>query len=130
MGTNQQYLENLSSCIQISHCSPKQSQRRWGPAKHKRKISDRLEIHSPLLELCLRNWKRLEQPLLQLIDILGLLANGTSTHKLVYILDQGRPPNPLLKGHNHFANTKMSGIMGIVQFLKKHLLKTMSWGNH
>ena len=97
-------------------------------ALNKRKISDK--IHSPLLELCLRNQKRLEQPLLQLIDILGLLANGTSTHKLAYILDQGRPPNPLLKGHDCFANTKMSGIMGIVQFLKKCLSKTMSWGNH
>ena len=76
------------------------------------------------------NHKRLEQPLLQLIDILGLLANGISTHKLAYILDQGRPTNPLLMGCNHFANTKMSGIMGIVQFLKKRLLKTISWGNH
>ena len=54
-------------------------------ALNKRKISDK--IHSQLLELCLRNWKRLEQPLLQLIDILGSLANSTSTHKLAYILD-------------------------------------------
>ena len=97
-------------------------------ALNKTKISDK--IYSPLLEICLRNRKRLEQPLLQLIDILGSLANGTSTHKLTDILDQGRPPNPLLKSCDCFANTKMSGIMGIVQFLKKRLLKTMSWGNH
>ena len=97
-------------------------------ALNKRKISDK--IHSPLLELCLRYWRRLEQPLLQLIDILSLLANGTSTHKLVYILDQGRPPNPLLKGHDCFANIKMSGINGIVQFLKMCLSKTISWGNY
>ena len=62
--------------------------------------------------------------------ILGALANGTSMHKLAYILNQGRPPNPLLKGHNCFANTKMSSIMRIVQFLKKDLSKTISWGNH
>ena len=88
------------------------------------------KIHSPLLELCLRNQKRLEQPLLQLINILGSLANGTSTYKLVYILDQGRPPNPLLKGYNHFVNTKMSSMTRIMQFLKKCLSKTTSWGNH
>ena len=95
---------------------------------NKRKIH--YEIHSPLLELCLRNWKRLEQPLLQLIYILGALENAKSTHKLMYILNQGRPPNPLLKGHDCFANTKMSGIMRIVQLLKKCLSKTTSWGNH
>ena len=96
-------------------------------AQNKRKISH--EIHSPLLELCIIKQKRLEQPLLQLIYILGSLENGISTHKLVYIPNQGRPPNPLLKGCDCFANTKMSGITRIVQFLKKCLSKTTSWGN-
>ena len=59
-----------------------------------------------------------------------MLTNRATSNKLLHILLQSRPPNPLLQGLNCFPDTQMPSICTTVKLLKQLIPTTLPiWDN-